>query len=66
METKNKNFETSRKISSIKKRATDSVAYYNIICGSYDSVTPQQPHTSNFRLDFQNLANMQFNMLEEE
>lgn len=35
IETKNKMFETSRKISSIKKRATDSVAYYNIICSSY-------------------------------
>lgn len=35
IETKNKNFETSRKISSIKKRATDSVACCNIICSSY-------------------------------
>lgn len=66
METKNGNFETSCKISSIKKRATDSVAYCNIICSSYDSVMPRLLHTlmQIFRLAFQSLTNLQFNMFQ--
>ena len=35
LETTNRKFETSCKNPSIKKRAPDSVAYYNIICNSY-------------------------------
>ena len=60
IETKNQKFETSRKISSIKKRATDNVTYYNIICSSYDSVMPRLLHT--LKQIFQILINLQFNI----